>query len=566
MQTGDLISYLSSGGRSKKFCFIMGSGCSVENGIPTGRTLASKWYSELSNIYSAQQIERWRTDENIGDDFGASYAKIFQFRFAGDPNSGYEAINLEIEKGRLGIGHILLSQIMLKTGSNVVITTNFDTLVEETLYTFTNSKPIMVGHESVAKYARPSADHPLIVKIHRDRFMDPFNLDGEIAVLRPEWESVLNYVFENFIPIVLGYGGNDGSLMGYLMAAKPCERMFWCITSDRPLRQEILEVVTRHNGNFVKIEGFNRLMLRFAELYKIRAVDRIVSEKAARLPKDYIDSLLKLSSRIIDSGDKDEQRSLNEITESFNSNDWWFWELKARSADTIEDKYKIYEKGLKAVPDSADLHYYYGWELIDNFPDQALKPLKKAIRLQPGLKDAWYCIGLIYQRKGKFKTAVTYFQKAVEIASSFAVGWKQLASAYHSAGHYVMAVDAYRTAIKEDPRNPSTWNNLGFTYKALGNFEEAVSCFKQASDLEPRLAEPWFNIGNIYYQKGEDSKAISYYEKAVGIKPDYADAWHNMGLSFENLNEKAQARNSFGQAHRIEPTDQEYKKRYDANG
>jgi len=194
----DFIDFFKSQRNDKhtKYCFIMGSGCSVENGIATGWALADKWYRELPDHYSGDEIANWKAVESINEsDIGFYYSKIFKFRFANSPGAGYEAINFEIEKGKTGIGHIILLQLMIKTGSNVTITTNFDTLVEEALYTFTKVRPIICGHESIARYAHPSVNHPLIIKIHRDRFMEPFNLDEEIAELRPEWTKVLNQVF-----------------------------------------------------------------------------------------------------------------------------------------------------------------------------------------------------------------------------------------------------------------------------------------------------------------------------------------------------------------------------------
>lgn len=167
--------------------------------------LAEQWYEELPSIYSFDEISKWK--QNIGfneTDLGFFYSHLYQFRFANEPLAGYRQINLEIKKGRAGFGHIILSQILVKTAHNVVITTNFDTLIEEAIYRYTQSRPIVVGHESIAKYAIPMPEQPIILKIHRDRFLAPFNLGEEISILQLEWEELLQEILKDYVPAVIG--------------------------------------------------------------------------------------------------------------------------------------------------------------------------------------------------------------------------------------------------------------------------------------------------------------------------------------------------------------------------
>lgn len=564
LDTSSLIQYLGGEGSNKKFCFIMGSGCSVENGIPTGWDLSSKWYKELNDIYKNEEIECWKLNENIKDDeFGVNYAKIFKFRFAKQPSAGYDAINAEIEKGRIGIGHVILAQLMLKTGSNVVITTNFDTLVEETLYTFTNSRPVICGHESTARYAFPRPDHPLIIKIHRDRFMEPFNTAEEVETLQPEWISALNHVFERFIPIVIGYGGNDGSLMGYLRNALPCERMFWCVTSERPVRKEIRDVIAHHNGNIIKIESFNRFMLRMIPLYNITDINQVVTEKAHRLADNYTEALITLTRQVSAGDDAGERASIEKLIETYTPEDWWYWELKSRLARSDAEELEIYKAGLEKLPKSPDLNYYYAWKLQDLFPDKAIPFLKKAVRYNPEYSEAWYTLGAIYYRRGQIKRAIQYFQKAVEIKTSFTQAWNQLASCYHTIGDFQRAIYAYKAILTEQPDRSLTWNNLGFTYKTLGEINDAVNCFEKAIESDPTLPQPYFNMGNIFYKAGDNLTAIEYYSKAVKADSNFADAYYNMGLAYENIDEDKKAKDVFYQAFLIRPDDPSFKDRVD---
>ena len=59
-----------------------------------------------------------------------------------------------------------------KGRNNLVITTNFDSLVEDALFMYTSSKPLVINHELLADYAGdPNISRPIIAKVHRGIFL-----------------------------------------------------------------------------------------------------------------------------------------------------------------------------------------------------------------------------------------------------------------------------------------------------------------------------------------------------------------------------------------------------------
>ena len=56
-------------------------------------------------------------------------------------------------------GHIVLAQILSKIPGHSVLTTNFDSLIETSIYQFTDKTPLVCRHESLSGYARPSNIH-----------------------------------------------------------------------------------------------------------------------------------------------------------------------------------------------------------------------------------------------------------------------------------------------------------------------------------------------------------------------------------------------------------------------
>ena len=92
--------------------------------------------------------------------------------------------------------------------------------------------------------------------------MDPLSDPDEIAKLAGKWPAALTKIFDHFTPIVIGYGGNDGSLMGFLKELPPIEGgVFWCHREGDEIDPAIHEVVEHHHGYLVPIAGFDEVML-----------------------------------------------------------------------------------------------------------------------------------------------------------------------------------------------------------------------------------------------------------------------------------------------------------------
>src|SRR5687768_18451594 len=64
----------------RPFCWILGSGASVQSGIPSGATLVRQWLTELHEMENGGSvpIETWATAKNLGID-GFDHARAANF-------------------------------------------------------------------------------------------------------------------------------------------------------------------------------------------------------------------------------------------------------------------------------------------------------------------------------------------------------------------------------------------------------------------------------------------------------------------------------------------------------
>jgi tetratricopeptide (TPR) repeat protein len=178
--------------------------------------------------------------------------------------------------------------------------------------------------------------------------------------------------------------------------------------------------------------------------------------------------------------------------------------------------------------------------------ERASDAYHEALRLQPGLADAWYWLGAIdegqaFKRVSEGKEpnwtqahekAIEAYTKALELRPDFAGAWCALGNSYFALGRKVEALHALQEAIRLNPRLVLAWVFLGVAYHDLGENQKALQAYQQALVVEPDSKETWLELGELYkdlQQYGEMAKSL---EKAIEIDPSMDGAWFNLGVAY----------------------------------
>ena len=276
----------------RRFSFILGAGASISSGIPDASKLCRRWIAELYKRYAPADlsIEEWANAENLGiegyswHEPAESYCHIYKRRFRDDPDEGFADLEEEMLGKKPGRGYAILSHLLATTRHNLVITTNFDNLIQDAMFMYTEKVPQVCGHEALATFFHAKSRRAAIAKIHRDLLMAPMSQIEEVQKLQAAWQVPLTQAFSSFTPIVIGYGGNDGSLMGFLNEMERTQirgRLFWCYykPSGAP-RDSICSVVTKLNGVLVPLEqGFDGLMVAIQEKMGFPRIEAILEAR-----------------------------------------------------------------------------------------------------------------------------------------------------------------------------------------------------------------------------------------------------------------------------------------------
>lgn len=253
----------------ERYAFFIGAGCSVSSDIPDSATLVSNnWLPRLRDICAPQyeNAEEWaalRFEGYEPTNPAAIYGVVIEELFL-QPEERQREIESLCEGRFPGFGYATLAEMMTIKGGhfNIVLTTNFDDLVPDALYLYTKERPLVIHHESLAGYIRPTRTRPMVVKLHGDNHLSPYNTIEETERLKDEIQNQIRTILYDRGLIFIGYGGNDKSIKRLLetLPDKALQLGVYWVSTNEP-RGEIRSWLESRRAVLVEHGDFDHLML-----------------------------------------------------------------------------------------------------------------------------------------------------------------------------------------------------------------------------------------------------------------------------------------------------------------
>ena len=503
ISTNILVNTIYEGHKNgERFCFILGAGAPVSSNIPSGAELEYTWMQEMSERsggfpevrdaakglksrglidHDFKEIEEiWEKAVNTGAASLPSeyYFDIYTLRFYPNFRNGYRYLEEKMENAQPSFGYYPLALMLAEAGgSNLVITTNFDSLVEDALLLYTDKTPLVINHELLAEFAGELNNRrPVIAKLHRGIFFDPLNRPEEIKKLGGAWDEVLRKIFQHYTPVIIGYGGGDSSLMGLLEEESVTmkNRLYWCYMDEYGLPGEkIQRIVKEKNGCFVRMAGFDALMF---EIGKALFPDKIGEKQTA----DYVS--VRFGTQI-------------------------------RQLETAYDKAMREAKLLQAKE-----YKRQGRECFDarDYKD-SISCYTKALEIQPDSENLYYMRGFAYLRAGKYKEAVADCDRALKLVPDSAAAYNNRGCAYIHIGDTIKAVSDFNQAIKYKPDLANPYKHLGAYWRKQGDLAKAEEYLTKAIERDKKYKAAYQERAKVYSALGEDEKAAADKTAAAGL-------------------------------------------------
>ena len=578
ISTNHFVTTVCEGRRnSERFCFIIGAGASVSSGIPMGVTLEAEWMEEMEKSPGFSEVrefaETLRKAGRLEHDFSEIeqaweaakkskqalpseyYFDIYKLRFFPNHRNGYYYLERVMAHKNPSFGYHPLALMLTEgSGSNLVITTNFDSLVEDALFLYTDSKPLVINHELLADYAGdPNIKRPIIAKIHRGIFFDPLNQPEETNELKGGWHDVLAHVFQNYTPIVIGYGGGDNSLMNLLEeeSVKMKNGMYWCYVEEFGLPSEkIQRLVQKKDGHFVRTAGFDSTMLMlgnalFPEKIGVHQTEQYLNNRTGIQIENYEAEYKKLleyeESREKENASTQTNQSENEFRKEIEK-------MSERNSASESERQK--QNQMTAWDYWRQGERYYKLQQYG----EALQSLSKAICEQSNTAQFYNSRGNIYDKLGDYENAILDYDKAIAVHPEYSIAYRNRGRIYKILDNYKKAMSDYDKAIELNPEYSAAFNSRGIIYDEWKDYDRAIANYNKALEFTPNYCAAFNNRGNVYDELGDYEKALSDYNKAIEINSEYSLAYNNRGLIYGKLGDYEKAVSDYNKAMELDPT------------
>lgn len=120
---------------------------------------------------------------------------------------------------------------------------------------------------------------------------------------------------------------------------------------------------------------------------------------------------------------------------------------------------------------------------------EAIVFFKRAIELNPDFSEAYYNLGIAYEKLGKHEDSVEALKKSIQLVPDNANAHYAMGYAYLQLKRYQDAIDAFQRSLSLKPDNPFAHSKLGSAYLAMGNKDKAREHYLKLKTLNNAMAE-----------------------------------------------------------------------------
>lgn len=353
------------------FTLFLGAGASITSGVKSAAGMIRDWRESYTEMHSDEELksQNWYEKDN-------EYSELFESLYD-QPTQRREYIESCITEANPSWGYVYLVNLLKERHFNTIFTTNFDDLVNEACYTFSdNLRPVVCAHDSSINSVRLTSSRPKIIKLHGDFLFDNIkNTIRELESLEDNMRSKFRQFANEFGMIVMGYSGHDRSIMdtlNTLLHSGSCfpHGIYWCTRDEFEDLPEALKNLARFpRFHLVRINGFDEFMAELHDALGCTLQDEVINPYSALSKKldRYFSSLEEtdgdeLSNHYIINNDMinlaDHVRRVNSVNQFVLKIKTKFKDDKELDHEAITKSLDLMLKETKFAGSKGDLHFY----------------------------------------------------------------------------------------------------------------------------------------------------------------------------------------------------------------
>jgi tetratricopeptide (TPR) repeat protein len=526
------------------FALFIGAGASSSSGIKTASQMITEWRRQLyDQSKSNETLEKWLKKQDWYDDeeeYQILFEKIYDQR-------SQRRVYIEecVKDAKPSWGDIYLANIIANNYFNVIFTTNFDDLLNEACFLYADLRPIVCAHDSAVADIRVTSARPKIIKLHGDFLYDSIkNTVRETETLEKNMRDKFMQFATEYGMVVIGYGGNDRSVMDILDTILKSEGYFpnglyWCKRKGDKASKKLERLMRRDNAYWVEIDGFDEFTAELHENLRIRLPDTVRDPFKATTERlnRFISPKEEIKNPII----RKDVTELEEQVKKFVSKEdfdrfvpYAMFGAMKYSEHNYEDALTLFEEALTRKPDDLNimdkLVTLYWW--TEKF-DKALKMSERMIQCVPTDYRGYHRKGISLVRLSKLKDAIASYDEALKcIAEKSPEQEKILVSKSNArllTGDLEGALSDTENALRIEPESYPATINKCIALKKLDRTEEAnliLQDFLTKAKSKYLRACAFAVLGdkeNILKKLAAAIKEDSAYKVDAKFDPDFAD-------------------------------------------
>ncbi len=178
----------------------------------------------------------------------------------------------------------------------------------------------------------------------------------------------------------------------------------------------------------------------------------------------------------------------------------------------------------------------------------AIVEYKKALELRPLSVDAYYNLGIAYQRIGYFSGAVKMLESVVGLKPNHPYAGKALGECRES-----LAGGGDRIAKAAVPLSPF---EQAMEQTRQGNLTAARAFYERVIEQDPHHADAYSQLGALSFDRRDYRTAIGVFKKGLKRKPDHFVLNNNIAGAYYRLNDLKNARTHWKKCLEIKPGDE----------
>ena len=201
------------------------------------------------------------------------------------------------------------------------------------------------------------------------------------------------------------------------------------------------------------------------------------------------------------------------------------------------------EAAVQADPTDASRWYSLGLRQQENEREkQAIAALRKALDIDPKLKDAWLALAVSYTNENDRDEALEALERWVNIndtyrgvVHAYLRSRDQSSNRHRRLANVLMAMARSGVPDTGEPIDADIQMALGVLFNASGEYDKAVDCFRAALSVRPDDWILYNRIGATLSNSGRSQESLEYYQQALNLRPDFARCHFNVSISCLNL-------------------------------